>query len=69
MTHIRPEVKPSFKRRMQECRRGIHDYADGQHIGAGIMRRVCKTCAGVTIDLTGAQLTFDGAIERQGASS
>lgn len=64
MSHIRPEPKPS-KRRVTDCRKGGHDYAEGQHIGAGIMRRVCQTCAYVTIDLTGSELTSDGMIERQ----
>jgi hypothetical protein len=56
MSHIRPEPKTS-KHRIAECRKGRHDYADGQHIGAGIVRRVCQTCAYVTIDLTGAEAT------------
>ncbi|MEX0698852.1 MAG: hypothetical protein WD895_10555 [Acidimicrobiia bacterium] len=57
-------MKPS-KRRIADCRKGGHNYAEGQHIGAGIMRRVCQTCAYVTIDLTGSELTIDGMIERQ----
>jgi hypothetical protein len=64
MTHIRPALPPS-KHRISECRKGRHDYADGQHVGAGIMRRVCQTCAYVTIDLTGSELTSDEMIERQ----
>ena len=54
MSHIRPEPKPS-KHRIADCRKGSHDYAEGQHIGAGIVRRVCQTCAYVTIDLSGAE--------------
>ena len=56
MSHIRPESRSS-KHRITECRKGRHDYADGQHIGAGIQRRVCRTCAYVTIDLSGAEAT------------
>lgn len=66
MSHIRPEPKPS-KHRIAECRKGSHDYAEGQHIGAGITRRVCQTCAYVTIDLTGAEAT--SLSELYGASS
>jgi hypothetical protein len=32
------------------------------------MRRVCQTCADVTIDLTGSKLTSDGMTERQVAA-
>jgi hypothetical protein len=53
MTHIRTAPKPSSKHKIADCRKGIHNYADGQHIGAGITRRVCQTCAYVTIDLSG----------------
>ena len=52
MTHIR--TAPKSKHKIADCRKGIHDYATGQHIGAGIQRRVCLTCAYVTIDLSGA---------------
>lgn len=63
MSRVRPELK-SPKHRIADCRKGTHDYAEGQHVGAGIMRRVCQTCAYVTIDLTGSQLTSHGMIER-----
>jgi len=63
MSHIHPEPKSS-KHRIADCRKGNHAYAEGQHIGAGIMRRVCQTCAYVTIDLTGSELKVDGTIER-----
>jgi hypothetical protein len=63
MSHIRPEPKPP-KHRIADCRKGSHAYAEGQHIGAGIMRRVCETCSYVTIDLTGSELKADGTIER-----
>jgi hypothetical protein len=63
MSHIRPEQKSS-KHRIAECRKGSHDYAEGQHIGAGIMRRVCATCSYVTIDLTGSESQANGTIER-----
>jgi hypothetical protein len=68
MSHIHPELKPS-KHRIAECRKGSHDYAEGQHIGAGIMRRVCQTCAYVTIDLTRSELNADGMIERSQLST
>jgi hypothetical protein len=32
------------------------------------MRRVCQTCADVTIDLTGSKLTSEGMTERQVAA-
>ena len=64
MSHIHPEPKSS-KHRIAECRKGSHDYAEGRHVGAGIMRRVCQTCAYVTIDLTGSELNAAGMIERQ----
>ena len=67
MSHMRPEVKAS-KHRIADCRKGNHDYAEGQHIGAGIMRRVCRTCAYVTIDLSGAEPTSNGMIELQSVS-
>jgi hypothetical protein len=56
MTHIRSETKSSSKHKIADCRKGRHDYGEGQHIGAGIMRRVCLTCAYVTIDLSGAEV-------------
>jgi hypothetical protein len=68
MSHIRTELKSS-KHRIAECRKGTHDYAEGQHIGAGIMRRVCQTCSYVTIDLTGSELRADGTIERSQLTS
>jgi len=68
MSHIRPEQKSS-KHRIAECRKGTHDYAEGQHIGAEIMRRVCQTCSYVTIDLTGSKLRADGTIERSQLTS
>ena len=58
----------SSKHRVADCRRGSHEYGEGQHIGAGIMRRVCQTCAYVTIDLTGTELTSDGMTESQVAA-
>jgi len=64
---MRPEVKAS-KHRIADCRKGNHDYAEGQHIGAGIMRRVCQTCAYVTIDLSGSEPISGGTIERQSFS-
>ncbi len=67
MSHIRPEMNPS-KHKIADCRRGSHDYGEGQHIGAGIMRRVCEICADVTIDLTGSKLTSDGMTESQVAA-
>lgn len=67
MTHIRPEPKAP-KHRIADCRKGSHEYGDGQHIGAGIMRRMCQTCAYVTIDLTGSELTSDGMTERKSLS-
>jgi hypothetical protein len=68
MSHIRPEPK-SAKHRIADCRKGSHDYAEGQHIGAGIMRRVCQTCAYVTIDLTGVELDSHGMIQRSQLST
>lgn len=67
MSHIRPDMNSS-KHRVADCRRGSHEYGEGQHIGAGIMRRVCQTCAYVTIDLTGTELTSDGMTESQVAA-
>ncbi len=58
MTHIRSESKTSSKHKIADCRKGRHDYEQGQHIGAGIMRRVCQTCAYVTIDLSGVEDDF-----------
>lgn len=52
MSHLRPEDKAA-RHRMSSCRRGIHNYGESQRVGAGIVRKVCLTCAGVTIDLTG----------------
>lgn len=51
MSHVRPDAK-SHKQRMNDCKKGLHDYGVAQYIGAGIERRVCATCAAVTIDLT-----------------
>jgi hypothetical protein len=68
MSHIRPEPKTP-KHRIADCRKGSHAYAEGQHIGAGIMRRVCETCSYVTIDLTGSELKADGTIERSRLTS
>ena len=39
---------------MSDCRKGHHEYGEAQNVGAGILRRVCITCSGVTIDLTNA---------------
>ena len=38
-----------------ECRNG-HSFSRGQEIGGGILRFVCSTCGGVSIDVTGADL-------------
>lgn len=51
MSHLRPEDK---KHKKSDCRKGRHVYGVSQHIGAGILRRVCQSCARVTIDLTKA---------------
>lgn len=40
---------------MSSCKKGIHNYGEGQAIGAGILRQVCSTCGDVTIDLTGVE--------------
>ncbi len=61
MTHIRSETKSSSKHKIADCRKGRHDYGEGQHIGATIMRHVCLTCAYVTIDLSGAEETLPSA--------
>lgn len=53
MTHVRPGDKAA--RVKASCRRGVHVYGEAQHIGAGIMRRVCTRCSAVTIDLTDAE--------------
>ncbi len=53
MTHVRGEDRP-LKHRMSACRKGRHDFGDPQNVGAGIIRRVCGTCAAVSIDLTQA---------------
>lgn len=56
MSHLRPEdLTPRHRR--SACRKGRHHYGEAQHIGAGIVRKVCKVCSAVTIDLTGAYET------------
>ena len=51
MTHLRPEDRPT-RRVRSACRRGRHFYGEGQHVGGGIVRRVCDECGEVSIDLT-----------------
>ncbi len=53
MSHVHPDIRTQ-KHRRSDCRKGHHEYGEPQHIGAGILRRVCGTCSDVTIDLTGA---------------
>lgn len=53
MSHLRPEDL-RIRRRRSSCRRGRHHYGEPQHVGAGIIRKVCEVCSSVTIDLTGA---------------
>ncbi len=53
MSHLRPEDM-SVRHRRSSCRKGRHRYGEPQHIGAGIIRKVCEVCSSVTIDLTGA---------------
>ncbi|MDX1468490.1 MAG: hypothetical protein R3258_04060 [Acidimicrobiia bacterium] len=56
MSHLRPEDMTE-RRRRAACRRGRHSYGADQHIGAGIIRRVCDACNSVNIDLTEVELT------------
>lgn len=56
MSHLRPEDMTE-RRRRAACRRGRHSYGADQHIGAGIIRRVCEVCSSVNIDLTEVELT------------
>ena len=56
MSHLRPEDMTE-RRRRAACRRGRHSYGPDQHIGAGIIRRVCDVCSSVNIDLTEVELT------------
>ncbi|HET8740036.1 MAG TPA: hypothetical protein VFO17_09920 [Acidimicrobiia bacterium] len=65
MSHLRPEDRSS-KRSRAACRKGRHDYGDGQNIGAGIVRQVCQTCGEVTIDLTGAEELAQPVIKSTG---
>lgn len=53
VSHLRPE-ELSTRHRRSFCRKGRHHYGEPQHIGAGIIRKVCDVCSSVTIDLTGA---------------
>lgn len=53
MSHQHPDTKPQ-KHRKSDCRKGFHGYGEPQNVGGGILRRVCGTCAAVTIDLTQA---------------
>lgn len=54
VSHLRPEEK-LVRHKISSCRKGRHAYGDEQHIGGGILRRVCATCGFVSIDLTQAE--------------
>lgn len=41
------------------CLVGRHHYGDDHDVGAGILRRACEACGGVTIDLRGADELSD----------
>ncbi len=51
MSHVIPEENTE-RRRRANCRKGRHDFGENQHVGGGIIRRVCDVCGSVTIDLT-----------------
>lgn len=53
MSHLGPSAKRPRHRRA-DCRKGRHEYGESQNVGAGILRRVCRVCAAVSIDLTKA---------------
>jgi hypothetical protein len=36
------------------CRAGRHVYGPAQHVGGGLIRRICIRCDAVSIDLTAA---------------
>jgi hypothetical protein len=53
MTHLRSEDISTVHRK-SSCRRGSHRYGTSLNIGAGILRRVCRACGSVSIDVTAA---------------
>jgi hypothetical protein len=53
MTQVRADNTATVHRK-SSCRRGSHRYGTPQNVGAGILRRVCRGCGSVSIDLTTA---------------
>jgi hypothetical protein len=49
------------------CLIGWHHYGEDHGVGAGILRRVCRVCRAVTIDLRGADELSDSLVQTRHA--
>ncbi|MGH8928663.1 MAG: hypothetical protein ACRDWH_09955 [Acidimicrobiia bacterium] len=45
----------SRRRAAAECRQGHHRFGPGNEAGGGIVRRICRYCGVLSIDLTGVE--------------
>ena len=60
-----------FPRRLPaECRAEPHRFGEAQHVGPGILRRICVNCSHVSIDLTAEDALPDLSLftDRSGAT-
>ncbi|HJQ94874.1 MAG TPA: hypothetical protein VJ935_04105 [Acidimicrobiia bacterium] len=48
-----PRHTASRRRALAACREGRHRYGPGTEAGGGIIRRVCRFCGALSVDLTG----------------
>ncbi len=51
--------KRSRRQTRSDCRTGRHRYGVETVIGGGIVRRMCKACGTVSIDLTSSNHSWD----------